>query len=92
MTEDSNTGSEDETDWAMAPDSDAEFEPDPERVAVLRDVAEDLRDRSSEGDQVAAILQRVSDLYDPEEDTSPEEIYLNMRNVLNVMEGGGIDR
>jgi len=62
---------------------------DDEKRAVLRAVAEDLRDGSTEGDQVAAIVQRVSDLYDPAEDTDAREVYTNMKNILRVKEAGG---
>jgi hypothetical protein len=61
-------------------------------VELLREVAEDIRGDTSESRQVAAILYRVSDLYDSEEDTTPEEIYRNVRVILNVKERGGIDR
>ncbi|RDI73150.1 hypothetical protein [Halopelagius longus] len=81
---------EEEPDWEMAPDSDAEFEPDAERRELLREVAEDVRGDSSESRQVAAILYRVSDLYDPDEDTSPEEIYLNVRHIMDIKEQGGL--
>lgn len=67
-------------------------EKDHERTRLLREVADDVRAESSESKQIAAILYRVSDLYDPEEETSPEEIYLNVRYILNVKEQGGIDR
>ncbi|MEE6210481.1 hypothetical protein U3A55_09955 [Salarchaeum sp. III] len=65
---------------------------DDEKRDVLRDVASDLRDESDEGEKIAALLQRVSDLYDEDEDTTPQEIYLNMRNILQVSEQGGLDR
>lgn len=68
-----------------------EFEPDPERVERLRAVAEDVRGDSPERQQLAAILYRVSDLYDEDEDTSPREIYVNVRNILEVKERGGLD-
>ncbi|MFC6904234.1 hypothetical protein [Halalkalicoccus tibetensis] len=67
-------------------------EPDPERVAMLREAADDLRGESSESKQLAAILYRVSDLYDGSEETSPEEIYIAVRNILNVKERGGLGR
>ncbi|SDM40058.1 hypothetical protein SAMN04487949_1534 [Halogranum gelatinilyticum] len=82
----------DEQDWQMAPDSDAAFQPDPERVALIREIAEDVRGDSSESKQLAAILYRVSDLYDAEGSTSPEEIYLNVRHIMNIKEQGGIER
>ncbi|CAI49504.1 uncharacterized protein NP_2826A [Natronomonas pharaonis DSM 2160] len=63
---------------------------DNERVAMLRAVAEDVRDDSSESEQLAALLYRVSDLYDPKEETTPEDIYRNMRTILRVSEQGGL--
>lgn len=70
----------------------SDFEPDEERVESLRAIADDVRGESSESRQIAAILYRVSDLYDEDEDTDPQEIYLNVRNILNVKEQGGLDR
>lgn len=70
----------------------ATFADDDRRRAVLRAVADDLRGDTSESRQLAAILYRVSDLYDPEEDTSPEEIYLNVRNIMQVKANGGLGR
>ena len=67
-----------------------EFEPDLERAALLRAVADDVRGESSESEQVAAMLYRVSDLYDPEEETTPAEIYRNVRAILRVTERGGL--
>jgi hypothetical protein len=68
-------------------------EDDPERAALLRAVAADLRRDDDEGaEQVAALVHRVSDLYDPAEETSTGEIYRAMRFVLEVKERGGIDR
>ncbi|MFQ3318130.1 MAG: hypothetical protein ACI8UR_000989 [Natronomonas sp.] len=64
--------------------------PDNERAELLRDVAEDIRGDSSESKQVAAMLYRVSDLYDADEETSPEEIYRNVRTILDVKERGGL--
>jgi hypothetical protein len=63
---------------------------DPERVALLREIAEDIRGESSESEQIAAMLYRVSDIYDPDEETSPAEIYRNVRNILDVKERGGL--
>ncbi|WP_435063866.1 hypothetical protein [Halobaculum sp. EA56] len=82
----------DDPDWQLSPDSDEEFPPDPERRALLREVAEDVRGDSSESKQLSAVLYRVSDLYDPEEDTSPEEIYLNVRRIMQIKERGGLRR
>lgn len=73
-------------------DADAEFAPDAERRELLRTVAEDVYGDSSESRQLSAVLYRVSDLYDPEEDTSPEEIYLNVRRIMQIKERGGLRR
>lgn len=66
---------------------------DDQKRAMLRAVAADLRgaEASSEAERLAATVQRVSDLYDPEEATSPEEIYLNMRTIFQVADSGGRD-
>lgn len=64
--------------------------PDDRRREIIRDTADRIRGDSSESRQVAAILYRVSDLYDPDEDTSPEEIYLNVRNIVQVKAQGGL--
>ncbi|WP_394326104.1 hypothetical protein [Haloprofundus marisrubri] len=76
----------------MAPNSEAEFSGDEERVRVLREIAEDVYGDSSESRQLSAILYRVSDLYDDAGDTSPEEIYLNVRHIMNIKEQGGLRR
>ncbi len=81
-----------DVDWEMAPDSDATFPDDPERRKFLREIAEEVRGDSSESKQLSAILYRVSDLYDPEEDTSPEEIYLNVRHIMSIKQQGGLRR
>ncbi|KAB1193928.1 hypothetical protein GJR96_10950 [Haloferax sp. MBLA0076] len=81
-----------EVDWEMAPDSDAEFPADPEKMAFIREIADDVYGDSSESRQVSAILYRVSDLYDPDGDTSPEEIYLNVRHIMDIKAQGGLDR
>ncbi len=73
-------------------ETDAAFPEDDRRRQFLRGIAEEIRDESSESRQLSAILYRVSDLYDPEEDTSPEEIYLNVRNIMQVKARGGLDR
>jgi hypothetical protein len=65
---------------------------DPERAAMLRDVAREVRGDSDESERVAAILFRVSDLYDPDEETDPESIYRNMRTILQVSERGTLER
>ncbi len=81
-----------DVDWEMAPESDATFPADPERRAFLREIAADVRGESSESKQLSAVLYRVSDLYDPDEDTSPEEIYLNVRHIMSIKEQGGLRR
>ena len=73
-------------------DADDRFDPDPERAAFLREIADDVRGESSESEQVAAILYRVSDLYDEDERTTPEEIYRNVRNIFRIKERGGLER
>jgi hypothetical protein len=64
---------------------------DADKRAALRAVAGDLRDGSTEGDQVAALVMRVSDCYDPAEDTDARDVYVNMKNILRVKEAGGRD-
>lgn len=66
--------------------------PDPERAAVLREIAEEVRGESSESEHVAAILYRVSDLYDPGEETTVEDVYIAVRNVLRIKERGTLER
>lgn len=69
------------------------IEADPETRDTLRDVAEEVRESGgTEAEQVAAILYRVSDLYDDTEETSPRDIYVNMRTILRVTENGGLER
>ncbi|QUO48889.1 MULTISPECIES: hypothetical protein [Halorubrum] len=72
--------------------SDAEFPVDDEVREFLRDVAEDVRGDSSESKQLSAVLYRVSDLYDEGEETSPEEIYLNVRHIMRIKSEGGLRR
>ena len=68
-------------------------EPDSERAALLREVAAEVREHDDEGaEQVAAIVHRVSDLYDPAEETRPEEIRRAMAFILEVNDRGGIER
>ncbi|QKY17777.1 hypothetical protein [Halorubrum sp. CBA1229] len=69
-----------------------EFPEDDEVRAFLREIAADVRGDSSESKQLSAVLYRVSDLYDPDEQTSPEEIYLNVRHIMRIKEQGGIER
>lgn len=66
------------------------FEPDAERVDALRTIADDVRGASSESEQLAAILYRVSDLYDPDEETTPEDIYRNVGNIAEIKARGGL--
>ncbi|WP_226006237.1 hypothetical protein [Natrinema salinisoli] len=73
-------------------DSDDGFEPDPERVERLREIADDVRGETSESKQLANILYRTSDLYDDREETSPEEIVRNVKFILEVNERGGLER
>ncbi|WP_135827923.1 hypothetical protein [Halorussus halobius] len=61
-------------------------EPDVERARTLRAIADDIRAESSESKLVAAILYRISDLYDPDEETSPRDIYVNMREIIRTKE------
>ncbi|NUC72328.1 hypothetical protein HTZ84_08395 [Haloterrigena sp. SYSU A558-1] len=90
---DSSDGTDGNADSADGTDADApEFEPDPERVAALRDVADDVRGETSESKQLANVLYRTSDLYDPDEETTPEEIVRNVKFILEVTERGGLDR
>jgi hypothetical protein len=73
----------------------SEFPDDPERVATLRATADDLRERGGErAALLGAVLYRVSDLYDPAEpaDTDPENVYRNMRTILQVTERGTLAR
>jgi len=66
---------------------------DEEKRDVLRAVAADLRgpDASTEAEKLAATVMRVSDCYDPEEDTSPRDVYRNMRTIMEIAERGGRD-
>lgn len=68
-------------------------ENDPEKTAFLRDIAEEIRTNDkSNNEQIAAILYRVSDMYDPSEETTPQDIYLNMKYILGIKEREGIQR
>ena len=71
---------------------DERIEPDVDRATLIRAVAEDVRGDSSQSEQLAAILYRVSDLYDPDEETTPEEIYRNVVNILRITERGTLER
>ncbi len=66
------------------------FEPDIDRTETLRTIAEDVRGETAESEQIAAILYRVSDLYDPDEERTPESIYRNVRNILEIKARGGL--
>ncbi|MCD2204137.1 hypothetical protein [Halobacterium sp. KA-6] len=66
---------------------------DAQKRDVLRDVADDLREEDSEeAERIAAIVHRVSDIYDEDEDVDAQHVYLNMRNILQISEQGGIER
>jgi hypothetical protein len=77
---------------AVADAADEGFPDDDEVRAFLREVAADVRGDSSESKQLSAILYRVSDLYDSDEQTSPEEIYLNVRHIMRIKAEGGLRR
>jgi len=66
---------------------------DDEKRDVLREVADDLRERDTdEAERIAALVHRVSDIYDENEETDPQHVYLNMRNILQISEQGGLGR
>jgi superfamily I DNA/RNA helicase len=71
-----------------------DFDSDPERVDTLREVADEIREHGdgAEAEQLAAVVHRVSDLYDEDEETTPSEISIAMRTILRVSDQGGIDR
>ena len=79
-----------ESDAAVPDDAGEGFESDAERRELLREVAEEVYGDTSESRQLSAVLYRVSDLYDPGEDTSPEEIYLNVRHIMDIKAKGGL--
>ncbi|WP_440769202.1 hypothetical protein [Natronorubrum sp. DTA28] len=91
MTADGKDGSAGGDDGSD-PDTETAFDPDPERVASLREVADEIRSDSSESKQLANILYRTSDLYDADEETTPEEIVRNVKFILEVTERGGLER
>ncbi len=72
--------------------TDDEFDPNPDRVRLLREVANDIRGDSSERKQLANILYRTSDIYDPDEETTPEDVVRNVKFILEVIERGGLER
>lgn len=59
---------------------------------LLREVAEDVRGDSSESEQLAAILYRVSDLYDEEEDTDSQDVYRNVKTIFEIKDRGTLAR
>jgi hypothetical protein len=66
---------------------------DTEKRDALRAVADELREKETEeAERIAALVHRVSDIYDDSEDTDPQHVYLNMRNILQISEQGGIER
>lgn len=68
------------------------FGPDPERVELLREIADDVRGETGESKQLANVLYRTSDLYDEDEETTPEEIMRNVKFILEVKERDGLGR
>ena len=70
---------------------DERFAPDPEKVATLREVADEVRGDSLASRMVAATLFRVSDCYDPDENTTVRDVYVNMREIIRTAESGGSD-
>jgi len=66
---------------------------DREKRDALREVADELRDEDSEeAERIAALVHRVSDIYADDEDVDAQHVYLNMRNILQISEQGGIER
>ena len=92
MSDDADLPPELGVDAPAEPTTDGDFPNDERRRAFLRAIGDELRGETSESRQLAAIMYRVSDLYDPDEDTSPQEIYLNVRNIMQVKARGGLDR
>ena len=88
----SGNGGENGTDSSENGESETAFDPDPERVAFLREVADEIRSDSSESKQLANVLYRTSGLYDADEETTPEEIVRNVKFILEVTERGGLER
>lgn len=68
------------------------FDPDSDRVEMLREIADDIRGETSESEQLANVLYRTSDIFDPDEDTTPEDVMRNMKFILEVKERGGLGR
>lgn len=71
--------------------TDGDDRSDADKRDLLREVAEEIRGESGESRQVAALVYRVSDLYDDNEETTPRDVYVNMKNILQVKEQGGKD-
>lgn len=69
------------------------LENDQEKTDFLREIAAEIRtDNAANSEQIAAIIHRVSDMYDENEEASSQDIYLNMRYILGIKEQGGIQR
>jgi hypothetical protein len=88
----STPGQDPEVDGSDAHDDADGFDPDPERAALLREIAEDVRGDTSESEQLANVLYRTSDIYDPDEATTPEDVIQNVKFILEVKERGGLGR
>jgi hypothetical protein len=65
---------------------------DERKRELLREVAVEIRGDSRESEQLSAIVYRLSDLYDPAETTTPEEIYRSARHIMRVTERGTLER
>ena len=67
------------------------LEPDIETAEFLREIGREIResDDTSQAKQVAAIVYRISDIYDENEDTDARDVYVNMRQILDVKERDG---
>jgi hypothetical protein len=65
---------------------------DPERAAELRAIAADVRGDGSERKQLSALLYRVSDLYDPDEEATPVGVYRAFEHMARIKSQGGIER
>jgi hypothetical protein len=90
--DDATTGDDPERDPEDDEDTESRFPANAERAAVLRAVAEDVRGDTSESEQLANVLYRTSDIYDPDEDTTPEEVMQNVKFILEVKENDGLGR
>jgi hypothetical protein len=74
------------------PGTDGGLDPDPEKAAFLREVAGEIRGESSGSEQLAAIVYRLSDLYDETEETTSEDIYRATRHITKVKARGTLAR